>query len=257
MIPAHSIESVLRDLNESLGVKTVERKVVVPSSKIGLMIAGQPPIQSFETRTVNVLIERWSKLVGILFCPPTSYLGKEEITHHLEYFHYRSGGFVDFYCVGYSASSATSHDGESNPVIAFVDDINWTFSAKDFNLFRAQLEEASSWKYSGESELLLLVARKNPETGTSLDFSTAIACNLERMQKDDAFSSVRAFFEQIFRFGENYRGPDPVWDLSDKMGLQKGTNFLLEAVLSVLPRALEKLYRSAKHYAIRDISANQ
>jgi hypothetical protein len=252
MIPAHSIESVLRDLNEVLGARTEQRKVVVPSSKIGLMIAGQP-IQSFETRTVNVSIEQWSKLVGILFCEPTSPLGKEEITHHLEYFHYRSGHFVDFFCVGYGASPSSSRD-QSNRIVARVEEVDWTFNAKDFNLFRAQLEGNSRWKYSGESDLVLLVARKSPKTEITLDFSTAIACNLELMQKDEAFSSVRAFFEQIFRFGETYQGSDPIWDLSDKMGLQRGRNFLLEAVLSLLPEATSKLYQSAKHYAIRDIS---
>ena len=254
MIPTHSVDSVLKDLNCSLGIKTIERQILVPSNKIGLVIAGQPPIQPYDTRTVTVTIEQWSKLVGILFCAPTSHLGKEEITRHLEYFHYRSGHFVDFFCVGYGAAEAPSPSSDSDLVVASVDQVNWTFSPKDYNSFRAHLEEISRWKYSGESDLLLLVARKEHETRASLDFSTAIACNLERMQKDEAFSSVRAFFEQIFRFGETYQGSDPVWDLSDKMGLQRGKNFLQEAVLSLLPEPTRKLYRSAKHYAIRDIS---
>src|SRR5947207_3272454 len=135
MIPAHSIDSVLKDLNTALEVKTVERQVVVPSSKIGLMVAGQPPIQSYETRTVTVTIEQWSKLVGILFCSPTSNLGKDEITGHLEYFHYRSGHFVDFFCVGYGALGSSSSGSDGCPVVASVDEVNWTFSPKEYNAF--------------------------------------------------------------------------------------------------------------------------
>lgn len=46
MIPAHSLHSVLTDLNETLGIKSVEQEIVVPSSKIGLMVAGQPLTQA-------------------------------------------------------------------------------------------------------------------------------------------------------------------------------------------------------------------
>ena len=253
MIPAHSLHSVLTDLNETLGIKTVKQEVVVPSGKIGLMVAGQPIVESFETRTVTVTIEQWSKLIGVLFCRPESSLGEEEVTNNLNYFHYRSDRFVDFYCVGYSAGES-SDSGHANHPVACIEGVDWGFSPKRYNFFRAQLENVSRWKYSGETDLVLVVARKQHGTAAALDFSTAIACNLERMKKDGAFTSVRAFFEQIFRFGETYQGSDPVWVLSDRMGLEKGKNFLQEAVLSLLPETVRKFYHSAKDYAVQDIS---
>ena len=128
------------------------------------------------------------------------------------------------------------------------------FNAKAFNSLRREIEERAKWNYTGEAELVLLAARKPPDGLAALDFSVAIACNLEQMQKDEAFTSVRAFFEQIFRFGETYDGEDPVRQLSDKQGIGVGKNVLRDAILGILPESLQKLYKSARHYAVRDIS---
>jgi hypothetical protein len=271
MIAAHSLDSIVRNLDETLGVKYVNLPGIGPSSGSGigpssgpgivpgsafethLFLPGLHPSQSRPAQTIKVRLEQWSKLVGVLFCPPTRRLGRDEIVPNLEYFHHRSGSFVDFFCVGYGAgwpSSAT----EQSQVVMTVDDVKWLFSSKEYNSLRAELEKVSRWKYSGETDLLLLVARKESQHAAYFDFSTAIACNLEKMQTDGAFSSVGAFFEQIFRFAQTCNSSDPVRTLSDQMGVKKGINFLEDGILSLLPEAVGKLYRSAKHYAIRDIS---
>jgi hypothetical protein len=255
MLPAHTLESIIQNLDQQLGSKVVEMSLPAPSMKIWHMHAGMPTSESEETYTVRVEVGKFSKLIGILFCPPTRRLGKEEIIPNLEYFHYRSESFVDFFCVGYGLgwTSDTNPDFEA---VATVDSAPWLFSAGKYNSLRAEMEGLSRWEYSGETDLLLLAARKNSIETAYLDFSTAIACNLEAMQKDGAFSSVGAFFEQVFRFGQTFEGSDPIATFSDRMGLKRGKNFLEDGILSLLPDAVSSLYRSAKHYAISDISRN-
>ena len=254
MISAHSLDSIAGKIDSSLGVSTVQRRELVVEH--GLVVPGMP-LPSPRTRTVNVRVEQWSKLVGILFCPPGRKMAREEVLPQLDDFYYRSGRFVDFFCPGYGAYWPAAEPGEDVQVVATVKGVKWQYSAQKFDACRREVEQHCDWNYSGEAELLLLTARKEPGKTAVLDFSTTIACNLEAMAKDEAFSSVGAFFQQIFRFGEQYQGSDPVWDLSDKMGIRVGKSALLEAILSFLPDVLQKKYKSARHYAVRDINKEQ
>ena len=45
-----------------------------------------------------------------------------------------------------------------------------------------------------------------------------------------------------------------MFDLSDRFGAKAGSNFLMDLVFSVLPEAAAKGYKSARHFAVRDIS---
>lgn len=278
MTAAHSLDSIVRNLDETLGVTYVYRQApgvvngpgfgfgsgpsvgligpnpLVPGSafEFHLFKPGLPRLNS-PAQMVGVRLEQWSKLVGILFCPPTRKLGKDEIVPNLEYFNYRSGSFVDFFCAGYGTGWKSSPP-EKPVFVIKVNGAKWVFNVKEYNSLREELERVSRWQYSGETDLLLLAVRKKPEQAAYLDFSTAIACNLEQMQTDGAFTSVGAFFEQIFRFGQTCNGSDRLKILSDKMGVKKGIDFLEDGILSILPAAVSKLYRSAQHYAISDIS---
>ena len=248
MKPAHTLDSIVSAVDDTLG-EFVEVEPMDGDGDLGLTIAGTPDLVEHDT----VESSQWSKLVGILFCQPTSSLGKNEIVPHLEYFHHRSDFFVDFFCAGYGADWPRGKGEDENPV-AVVDGVRWYFSSKRFNEARAELERKTKWNYSGETDLLLVVARKSPGKTALLDFSTGIACNLEQMTKDEAISSARAFFENIFRLGKKYDGEDPVSRLSDAMGLERGKNFLLDAVLRFLPEPARKLYKTSKHFVVQNIS---
>lgn len=252
MLPANSLEDIVAALEESLGEITEYVPRFSVSTDVGLLIPGGPPDAAFDWDEVTRV--QWSKIVGVLFCSPTSKLGRDEVVPHLDYFHHRSALFVDFFCVGYGAHWPASHMPGEARIVAEVDGTQWVFSPQHFNATRAQLERAARWQYSGETDLLLAVARQPSAGSARLDFSTAIACNLEAMVRDEAITSARAFFEQIFRFGEAYDGADPVHLLSDRMGLKAGGNFLLEAVLTLVPEAVRKGYRQARHFAVSDVS---
>ena len=71
------------------------------------------------------------------------------------------------------------------------------------------------------------------------------------MKRDNAFSSVRSFFQNIFSSVETSKN---TWGLSDQLGFQVGNNFLKDMILSILPRPLFDLYRRERGLAIRNIA---
>ena len=247
MIPAYSLSSIAAEVDETLGEFVTE--LDVPTGDVGYYVPGGPS----RSRTITLESAQWSKLVGILFCLPNTRMGRDEILPTLDYFHHRSGSFVDFFLPGFGAdwSGELRKDATS---VGTIEGANWLFNAKDFDQSRAELQASSKWKFSGETDLLLTIARKTPGTTAALDFSTVISCNLEEMLRDQAITSARSLLERIIDFGETYDGEDPVFQLSDAMGIKQGKGFLQEIVLSVLPEAARKLYKSSKHFVIQDVS---
>jgi len=208
--------------------------------------------QAFERRYP----EGGIRLVGLLFAPPESSLGESEITKSLNYFHHRSGDKIDFFCAGYRRHGRAKQFVVEREVTSDSDP--WYFNAIDFETLRKETQKSSSWKYSGEADLILLNATKSKSSqDVALDWSSAICCDLEKMKKDKAIESTRRFFEDIFSFVDEYDGTDPVWDLSDQQGAIKAKSGLKRLILSVLPKPLRELYSEAKHLVVRDISRGQ
>ena len=193
------------------------------------------------------------RMVGLLFAPPETRLAREEIIPGLQYFHYRSGNNIDFFCAGYRRYGP---DPGSDEKIVTNDRPPWIFNLRMYDEFRRQIQQRSSWRYSGEADLILMNAEfKESARNASLDFTSAIACDLDRMVKDQAIQSVRRFFEDIFKFAETAQTADPTWGFSDEQGLRVGGSALRRLVLSLLPRHLGDDYKRAEHFAIRNISA--
>ena len=190
-----------------------------------------------------------SKLVGVLFCQPHSKAGKDEILPGLDYFHIRTGRFLDIVCAGYQP-----YEAKHGVPVATVDGQSWGYSAAAFNDSRQKLQLDTKWKYSGETDLLLAVARKDPVGTIRMDYSCVISCKLEQMIRDGAISSIRSFFEQLSGFSEQYCGVNHTIALSDQYGLKETGALLADGVLKLVPAVLEKHYRSAKHFVISDVS---
>src|SRR5258708_29832938 len=83
------------------------------------------------------------RMIGILFVRPTSRLALQEITPNLNYFHVRSGAHNDFHLVGYRDWNGDIV-GRRIPA-----DLTPFFVETIFNDFRALVEKASKWEYSG------------------------------------------------------------------------------------------------------------
>ena len=250
MYEAASLKSI-KDRVASDLPRTVVLLHKEPVHEIGFMVP-QMMNRPQRYRTVQVTEERNSKLIGILLCHPQSPLAKTEILGHLPFFHVSSGEAIDFFCAGYGAYWPPEHHADQEAV-AHINGEKWLFSNDAYLQVIEELERESKWKYSGETELLLLPAVLTPN-GTTLRFESAIVCNLEAMSKDEAFTSVRSFFNSIFRYVKDKSAVDPAWDFSDRMGLEVAGVLLKSAVLSLLPSKVEAAYKQASHYAVRNIA---
>jgi hypothetical protein len=194
-------------------------------------------------------------MVGLLFAPPSASLAKREVLPSLEYFHCRAGKQIDFFCAGYTQGFEGNTDaiGCSDYKAAGLE--GWVFSNQRFVQLCREISEASTWKYSGETELVLTNAKYDPEGRTAvLDFSTAILFRLDQMKHDKAIASVREFFEKIFQFAESTNASDPTWTFSDKQGLKQGRSAFMRFLLSLLPKSIAEYFSKAKHYAVVNVS---
>lgn len=208
---------------------------------------------TFKSLQRRPAVDRWTRLVGLLFSHPAAPLTQSEIIPHLTHFHLRSNLGVDFFCMGYGADWPPEHYVDRT-VVAKMGERTWLFSEHAFSEAIDELKRQTLWTYSGECELVLLAAVARPEGAVRLTYETAIVCNLEAMLRDNAITSVRAFFTSIFDFSNSAIRDNVTWALSDVEGAKVAKDFLRDTVLNLLPTSVAKGYRKARHVAIRDIS---
>jgi hypothetical protein len=191
------------------------------------------------------------RMIGIVFARPNSPLARREILPQLNDWHHRSGNHINFYFAGYTYYHPITSEYLK---VQIPGGKPWLYSAERFEAFRKKIEESSSWNYGGSCELLLTNARYCPTTSQAfIDFSTAVCCQLDLMENDNAIQSIERFFESIFRFAESANDEDPTWGFSDKQGIKIACSALKRFVLSLLPKKLGEDYVKMEHFAVRDV----
>ncbi|AKF24901.1 hypothetical protein YH65_05480 [Sulfurovum lithotrophicum] len=188
-------------------------------------------------------------LIGVLFCSPNTNFCKNEILDNLNFFHHSSADAIDFYCCGYGANWP-EQEYLDQKVVTKINGTDWQYSDEALVDVIQEFETSTEWKYSGEAELLLLDV--SPSNNSSLNINNAIVCNLEKMQKDKAFSSVRAFIQNLIRYASSDDNAN-AWKLSDKQGGTIAVDFLKDTLIGLLPKTLQSSYRKAENFAIRKI----
>jgi len=205
------------------------------------------------------------RMVGILFTRPVTNLAQDEIIPNLEYFHARTGENIDFFCAGFCAYVPPASgvecvlDNTGQEVMLKDSNIHWQFDNRGFDRFRRDIEvrTENKWKYSGESDLILINAKYDLQTHTaSLDFSSAIVLNLSKAIADKAILSTSELFEDIARFAESHSGDDPTWGYSDHRGKKIGKSVLLDVLMAILPESVRDRFRDSFHFYVRDLSGN-
>lgn len=222
MIPAWSLAEVRRDLKERF-----ERD---------------------EVRTDAVM------MVGFLFARPQAALARGEIIPALSYFHHRAGRHIHFLCAGYGAYWPPGSVPDAHKVVT-IERTDWLYSDRLFNEFRAELEDTTAWQYSGGTDLLLTNATWDPaHRSADLDFSSALAMNLEQAIADGAIPDVGRWFERIFKFAESSRDDDPTWGFGVSAGLVAARSGLASAVLSLLPGRFGSEAQKLPHFLVVDLA---
>lgn len=184
-------------------------------------------------------------LVGIVFSRPQSKVFREGIQPSLEYLHLRSGQRAILYFGGYSAPSKGVSPTDATPN-------DWSFDAKEFVRFVSEMEHFTRWRYSGESDLILVSATK--EVSDYLDFSRAVAVTLERLLRDSAISSIEAFLEELFRSANSADNSNITEIFSNSQGLKRAREALKEFALNALPESVSPEVRRAANFAVRNIN---
>src|SRR6266540_240667 len=179
------------------------------------------------------------KMVGLLFARPDSALARSEIVPNLNYFHQRAGRHVHFFCAGYGAYWPPDWVQDAQ-VVTTIDGVEWLFSARLFNDFRAELDNRTkNWRYSGGTDLILTNSVWSAGTESAdLDLKTAVAMNLDQAVADGAIPDVERWFEKIFSFAEASTDTDPTWGFATSAGLRTVRSGLVNVILSLLPGSM-------------------
>lgn len=180
--------------------------------------------------------------IGILITRPDLDTGKS-ILNSLEYFHFRTGKMINFYLPGYGAY--WTNDYPDGKIVTTIDNVNWSFSNKMFAGFISDLEKFSKWKYSGESELLLV----DLENGI-LSYENMMQFYLDNMIRDNVIFSVHQFFEQLFRMCQD---KDSMAQISDALVFDKAKQISKEKVLEKLPLGMGQVFTQEKYFCVRNM----
>lgn len=190
-------------------------------------------------------IERYgieNDTIGILITRPDLDTGKS-ILKSLEYFHFRTDKTINFYLPGYGAYwNDTYPDGK---VVTEINRVKWSFSNEMFTEFLSDLEKYSKWKYSGESELLLVDFKKG-----ILSFDKIMQFHLDNMIRDNVIYSVHQFFEQLFRVCQD---KETLNQVSNAFGLDKAKQITKERILDKLPVGLGNIFTQEKYFCVRNM----
>ena len=177
---------------------------------------------------LNMLRDRYgesNRIVCLLFVDPFNEdeMGRY-ITHRFDYLHERSGKNVDFFCAGYG------YDFNSR---------KRNFNTKDYVEFINQLEELTTWRYYGGTNLLLI-----RYYDYDLQFDSVYDFNFTRMLIDGLIKDYRYFIEDII-YNLKY-------DLSNRLDAQYGKaqlKSIWENFSEFLPRFASRLVNQIRDSA--------
>ena len=213
-------------------------------------------------------------LVGILFTRPGLPLAKTDIIPHLEYLHRRTELHMHFFCPGFAFNDlegpCSYWEGKDYENLSYEKRHNISHSRLNYYFSDSRLiscinefEVETRWKYSGESDLLIVQAKVNKKV-VELDFESAIACNLrETLMREKITPSLPEFFEKLIRDAKpvhNYtNNQDLTYRISDVEGWRYGSRSIAEWILSLVPgnKYVKKNANLIDQLRIRDISVKQ
>lgn len=135
------------------------------------------------------------EIVVLLFVKPTNQ-DAMDIVQEFEYIHYNSSKYCSIYAVGYSNDFQHQSDYHYKKICE-ISSVDWYFSSKAFVEFKNYLESRIKWRYSGETEILIL--QNNPRKSDPLNFTNYVAIDVNKGLKEGYIDSFQRFMESLIR----------------------------------------------------------
>jgi len=130
------------------------------------------------------------------------------------------------------------------------------FSLDDFMLFKNEFETFSTWKYSGETDLVILNFAVVPsELRGHFECEEVICLPIEKMLRKKMIDSVDGFAQQLFTYAHLVAAQvtdSPARALSDAMGLAEGRAAIWDALLAMALQQYKDKLLSISHRAVHN-----
>lgn len=195
----------------------------------------------------RTLKDHHTEIIGVLFAPPWTMVGHENLAPRLGYLDLRTGQHIHFFCAGYGGYQFAQ---DAVPIAKMQYDdglvIPWGFSQSKFVAFVNELESTTSWHYSGESDLIL--ARPD------LAFDDCIVFDIAAMLKGGAIDHPSRLFEAIINYASDKKEASSVAGFSNMEGAGVLGKAAVEGVLSLMPRPLRDLWKHGLHYRTKSLA---
>lgn len=175
--------------------------------------------------------------IAVLFTRPDLETGKS-IANSLNYYHHMTGNNINFYLPGYSA-----YGGEQ--YITEVDRTPWYFCTKEFVKFYEHMEHITKWKYSGESDLLLLELSDG-----ELQYSQTMEFYLDNMLRDNVIASIPSFMQKLSGI---CREKETIKEVSNYFGRNKAKEIGKNFCFDKLPDWFGDIFEQEKYFCVRNI----
>ena len=163
----------------------------------------------------------------------------------LDDWHHRSGENIDFFCVGYTDSPDTEDATPIGSLTYGGERRSFYYSASAFNDIRGHVAAQSSWRYSGEADLILANAVQpeskawgshGPRSHLALD--EIIALDIQLLVAERVYASAARLMEGVCRAADEGSGHGRglnVTDFSDR-----------EFSRTLLRQGLQRLVRTSR-----------
>lgn len=135
------------------------------------------------------------EIVVFLFVKPNNQAALD-IIKEFEYIHYNSGKYCSIYAIGYTNDYSKKLDKHYRKIDTILDS-DWYFSSKAFVDFKNTLEARINWRYSGETEILIL--QNNPGKNDPLNFRNYVAIDINKGIREGYIDSFQMFMESLIR----------------------------------------------------------
>lgn len=202
----------------------------------------------------RTLREKPAALIGILFAPPYTKIASETIVPRIGYLDARSAHYMHFFCAGFFGYGHPKDEQRiCTTVYPDTTKIPWSFDERQFAAFVEELEHVTSWKYSGECDLILVEPKfKFSGNEPEIAYSQAILFNIDAMLRDGAIESAAQLFEAVMRFARE-RESATLEGLRDRQGLRLLGETAAETIVDLLPRPARKVWKRGLHYRVQNL----